>query len=340
MPKDSAYAEPALPSVIAVLSFTAVISGFNSTKLFEANRNLALGRVTAVELASQIAGLLFTLGWVFLDRSIWALVTGGIVGALTTTVLSHWLLPGTPNRWQWDTSAFWEILHFGKWMFVAGIIGFLVANGDRLILGALVSPTMLGVYVIAYNLSNAVDGVLMRLITTVSFPALSKISRERPDDLKTIYYRIHAVIAPAAYFCSGTLMIAGQSLIKLLYDPRYAAAGSISEILAVSLLSVPFQISMSCFYALGMPRLYTNIYAVRLVTIFVAIPLGFYLFDLTGAVCGFVLGSLLWLPVIVRNSVRYKLFDLRKELLALPAIGVGIGAGIVLEKIIAIVAGH
>jgi O-antigen/teichoic acid export membrane protein len=340
MPKDSAYADPDLPSVIAVLSFTAVIAGFNSTKLFEANRNLVLGRVALVDLAAQIAGLSFMLGWILFDRSIWALVAGSLFGSLSTTVLNHWWVPGTPNRWQWDTLAFWQILHFGKWMFVAGIIGFFVANTDRLLLGGLIGPTMLGVYVIAYNLSNAGEQVLFRLIAGVSFPALSEVARERPADLKATYYRVHAVIAPAAYFCAGVLMMSGQSLVGVLYDPRYADAGWMLEILAVALLTIPFHISLNCFTALGMPRLYTSIYAVRLIAIFVTMPLGFYLFDLTGAVCGLVASSFLWLPAIIVYSVRYRLFDLRRELLALPVVGLGIGVGIAIEKMIALAAGH
>ncbi len=340
VPKESVYADPELPSIIAVVSFTAVISGFGSTKVFEANRNLALGRITLLELVTYISGLLFMLGWALLDRSIWALVAGGIFTAAATTVLSHWWLHGTANRWQWDTLAFWEILHFGKWIFLAGIVGFFTVNSDRLMLGGMIAPTMLGVYVIAYNLSNTVEQVLTRHIAGVTFPALSEIARERPVDLRAIYYRVHAVIAPVAYFCSGVLMISGQSLITLLYDPRYTDAGWMLQILAVALLTVPFQISMNCFTALGRPQLYTGIAAVRLITLFVAMPFGFYFFGLTGALCGLVSSSFLSLPVIILYSAHYGLFDLRKECLALPAVGLGIGVGIGIEKMIAFTAGH
>lgn len=48
IPETSAYSDPYLPYVIAVTSFSAVISGFQSTKLSEASRNLRLGRVTQI----------------------------------------------------------------------------------------------------------------------------------------------------------------------------------------------------------------------------------------------------------------------------------------------------
>ena len=137
VPADSVYAAPNLPYVIAVLSVSAVIMGFESTKLFEASRNLSLGRITQIELGSQIVGLLAMIGWVAIDRSIWALVAGSICSSLVKTILSHAWLSGVANRWQWDKRAFHEIFHFGKWIFVSSILGFLVNSGDRLLLGGL-----------------------------------------------------------------------------------------------------------------------------------------------------------------------------------------------------------
>src|SRR5262249_13083184 len=40
IPQQSVYANPSLPYVIAALSVIAVLDGFNSTKLFEASRNI------------------------------------------------------------------------------------------------------------------------------------------------------------------------------------------------------------------------------------------------------------------------------------------------------------
>src|SRR5262245_52981252 len=151
VPSDSVYADPNLPWVIAVLSFGTVIAGFGSTKTGEASRNLALGQVMLIDIISQIAALICMLAWASVDRSIWALVAGSICWSLTLVLLSHAWLPGTANRWQWDSSAFHEIFHFGKWIFVSSILGFFLANGDRLLLGGLVDATLLGIYVIAFQ---------------------------------------------------------------------------------------------------------------------------------------------------------------------------------------------
>jgi len=339
-PEQSVYADPRLPPIIAILSFTAVISGFGSTKVSEANRRLALGRLALVSITAQLASLLLMFGWVYFDRSIWGLVFGNLCSSLAVTILSHLYLPGTPNRWQWDSSAFHEIFHFGKWIFVSSILGFLAANGDRLLLGGLIGPSALGLYAIAFQICSAVEQVPERLIGGVSFPALSEVARERPASLRTSYYRIHLLVASFAYFFTGVLMVSGQSLIGVLYDPRYAEAGWMLEVLATALLAVPIRLAHQCFMALGNPRLNSEILAARLVALFVALPLGFNFHGLSGALWGLVCSQFLSVPMTIWYSVRYGLFDLRRELLLLPIAAVGAGVGAALAFAIAYLRGH
>ena len=175
------------------------------------------------------------IGWAFIDRSIWALVAGAICSAVVRVILSHTWLPGVPNRWQWDKLAFREIFHFGKWMFLSSILGFLVNSGDRLLLGGLLNTNSLGIYSIAYLIFNSVEQLPTKIMGDVSFPALSEVSRDRPTELKRSYYRFHVVIASFVYICSGVLITSGASLVHLLYDPRYEQAGWMLEILAVAL---------------------------------------------------------------------------------------------------------
>src|SRR5882672_6188997 len=225
VPPASAYADPSLPAVIIVLSASAVIAGFESTKLHEASRGLSLGRITRLDLASQLVGLLGMLAWALVDRSIWALVAGTLAAAAARTRLSHAWLPGEPNRWHWERAAAREILALGRWIFAGSVLGFLVNSADRLILGALLDSTVLGVYAIAFLLFNAVEQVLVKLVGDVSYPALSEVARERPADLRASYYGFHLAVGLPACIAAGVLMMSGERLVAVLYDARYAQAG-------------------------------------------------------------------------------------------------------------------
>jgi O-antigen/teichoic acid export membrane protein len=333
-PKDSVYSDGRLPYVIAALSSVALVGGLTSTKIFEESRNLTIYRVTRIELVSQIAGLSFMLAWVTFDRSIWALVGGGICSAVVRMVLSHVWLHGTNNRWQWDNAAFRELTSFGKWILGASVLGFLASNTDRLLLGGLVDPTLLGMYVIAFLIFSVVEQVLAKLMVDVTFPALSEVARAKPHDLKVNYYRFHAVIGAFAYLSAGILMISGDALISLIYDARYHQAGWMLQILAIALITVPLGVAARFFVIVGMPERLFQIGAVRLVTLIIATLGGFHFFGMTGAVVGIALSFFAPAPVTIFYQIKLGVFDTARELLTLLVVFAGMGIGWLLNVII------
>jgi O-antigen/teichoic acid export membrane protein len=337
LPAGSVYALPATPYVLAVVSFSAAIGGFDTTKLFEASRTLSLNLTTKIDIFSQMAGLAAMICWVSIDRSIWALVAGGLSSTLARVILGHATLPGTRNRWEWDKSASHEVIHFGKWILLASILGFLVNSGDRLLLGGLIDAEQLGLYSIALLLISTVDGVLSRLIGDISFPAFSEVVRERRADLRRNYYHFHKVIAAIAYSCGGVLVVSGHSLIALLYDRRYEQAGWMVEALSVILLTVPFRLATQSFLALGLPRLQTNIVIARLILLFTLTPLSFHLYGMPGALSAIILSQFSSIPLIIFYNMRHGLFDLRKELFSLAWIPAGFCIGEMLTTVLSFV---
>jgi len=334
VPAQSVYADPTLPYVIAILSLCAVIAGFESTRLSEASRSLTLGRITQVDLAAQMAGMLCMLAWAAIDRSIWALVAGGLCAALARTLLSHRWLPGSANRWQWERAALREIIGLGKWIFAASILGFFVNSADRLVLGALASATVLGVYVIAFLIFNVVEQVLARIVGEVSYPALSEVARARPAELRSTYYQFHLAVGLPACLAAGVLMVSGEPLIAALYDARYAQAGWMLEVLALALVAIPFRVATQCFLVLGEPRLMSRICVIRLAALGLLTPAGFHFFGLEGALWAIVLSYFSTLPTTIAFVVRHGLFDVRRELLLLPAVLLGMVAGTVLNHVL------
>jgi O-antigen/teichoic acid export membrane protein len=335
VPAGSVYAHPSLPPVVVMLSLCAVIAGFESTKICEASRALSLGRITQIDIASQLAGVLCMIAWAGVDRSIWALVAGGLCAAVFRTLLSHggWL-PGTANRWQWERAAFRDIIALGKWIFAASILGFFVNSADRLVLGALTSAAVLGVYVIAFLIFSALEQVLARIVGEVSYPALSEVARERRAELRSTYYRFHLALGLPACVAAGVLMVSGGPLIAAVYDARYAQAGWMLEVLALALVTLPFRVATQCFLVLGEPKMMSRICVIRLVALGLLTPVGFHFFGLAGALWAIVLSHFAWLPAAIAFLIRHGLFDLRRELALVPAFLAGLAAGQVLSHVL------
>lgn len=337
MTPGTVYSNPLLPLVIAILAGTAFISGFESTKIAMADRDLILRRISLLEILSQVISVVFMIVWAWVDRSIWALVAGNVVYALVRTGFSHRWLPGLPDKWVWDRTVFQEILHFGKWIFFSSILGFAVSSGDRLLLGGLVSAMTLGYYSIGFLIVDSVSQVVNKLINSVSFPALSEIARRKSGDFKQAYYRFRMPVDLFTLFAAGMMFTAGQALIDLLYDHRYSAAGHIIQILSVSLIFSRYGVAEICCLALGKPRILTEQIAIRGIALYALVPPAFHYFGFDGALWIIALNRAFSIVPLFYFKFRHDLIDLKKELIVLPLLLIGGVAGEVFSRLVALI---
>ena len=158
----------------------------------------------------------------------------------------------------------------------------------------------------------------------MAYVALSETARRGGQaDLKAPYYRLYVVIASYAYFSSGFLVVSGPSLMGLLYDRRYEDAGWILQILAVLSWLFPRDLAIQCLLIFDLPHIFSRIGAVRLVSLYLGIPIGFHLFGFLGGLWAIVLASFSTVPMTVAYAAKYGLFDLRRELLLLPIVFAG-----------------
>jgi O-antigen/teichoic acid export membrane protein len=330
-PPNSVYASPVLPFVIAVSSLTAIIAGFQSTKWALAFRRFDQKRIAQIELTAQIIALPFMFVIGVVTHSIWALVSGGLVASLTTTILSHTWMSGNPNRLRWDKDAFRELIDFGRWIFVSSAVGVIAGSSSSLMLGAMLDAEELGLFVIAGLILGAITGGFGRIVGQIGLPAFSEIARKDPSKLREAYYKIRVPIDLFLLFLAGLLFASGQLVIDLLYDPRYAGAGTILQILALGLFAVRFGPAKEVYLALGMPRFSALLNVVGFVSIFTVVPITYFLAGKQGAIWGMALCGLAGVFLILVINAGLRLNDYRRELMVLVALPAGFLCGSLLN---------
>jgi len=332
--EGSVYDEPVLSDVIVALSFMVLISGFNSTSLVTSNRDLALGKITILEITSQVVAIVVMVFWAISERSIWALVAGALVGASVKMILSHRILPGEGNRLQWDDQAFNEIFHFGKWIFLTSILGFFASSLDRILLGALIDSKMLGLYSIAFLLVSAFLQTLQKIFGNVAFPAFSEVVRERPHDLVNVYYKFRLPVDVFALLLFGILFSSGDLLVSILYDERYLPAGNMLEVLSISVFAIRFSLAGQCFLALGKPKLLMLLLAIKVGFLILSIPAVFDIWGFDGVLWVIGFSYLVNLPFLFYFQTKYFKIDINRELIVLPLVIIGYGIGFAAEQIL------
>jgi O-antigen/teichoic acid export membrane protein len=310
------YGQPELASLIPVVGLGSILAGFNSTKLFTATRQIALGRLTMVDLLSQAAGLVVMVAWALLSRSIWALVAGGVGGLLFRMILSHVLLPGPRNRPCWERRSAKALLLFGRWIFMSTLLTFMVMQSDRLIFGKLVSMSMLGVYSIATIWSTFPTQVLAHVYQSVLFPMLSRLCNEGAD-VGAAYREMRAPWMIAAGWLTACLVSGGPTLIRFLYDDRALFAGTVLQILSVGTWFLSLEMSNgSALLAEGKPKWVAAGSAAKLVGMVILIPAGMALHGFPGAVAGFAASEIFRYAVSLVGASRSRLRGYRQDLVA------------------------
>lgn len=327
LPDKSVYSSPVLPLVFAVCSLSAVITGFRSTKWPTAWRRFDQKRIMQIELIAQLAGTVIMIVIGTATRSIWALVTGWLIVALVTTVLSHTWMSGHANSFRWETNAFRELLQFGKWVFVSSFVGVLSSIGDTLLLGSFFEADRLGLYVIAALIVGAIPSGIGRFFAMVSMPALSEINRNDPSRLREVFYKFRVPADLLLLFVMGLLISAGQLVIDLLYDPRYAAAGGIVQIIATSLFAGRYALSKELYLAVGIPRYAMILNLVGLVSLCSVVPTLYLLGGPQGAIWGVALNGLASVPFAFYFNSKLRVNDFLRELMVLVALPVGFLCG-------------
>lgn len=319
------YGEPMLEQILPVAALSLLIGGFLPTRIETAQRHLKLGRVIQLDFMSQLLGIVLMVGFAWWTGSIWSLVIGGVFGTMAKLALAHFLLPGHRNSFRWELAARRELVHFGKWIFLSTICGFLVAQGDKLILGKHLSLSALGIYNLGYFLASfpllMAGAVTGRILIPLYRDCPPKASRENFQKLQLVRIGLSGGVVTLLLL----MAFVGVPMVDLLYDPRFHAAGPV--VVALACAQIPQAIIMTydqSALAAGDSRRFFMLMAPRAAVLTVFLLLGVSFAGLPGAIIGIALATLAIYPLYARLASRYGAWDPQHDIL-LAAIAVVFG---------------
>ena len=324
-PLAALWEAPDLTRLLPVAGVTLLISSFNPTRIDTANRHLMLGRLTVLDLAAQVTGIAAMVVLAFAMQSVWALVIGAIIGSFAKLALTWAGLPGPANRFRWEGAAATELVHFGKWIFLSTVCGFLLSQGDKAILGSYLTLEDLGIYNIGFFLAAFPALLASAVVGRVMIP-LYRARAEQSGGARDAARlgRMRWGLTAGILLALAVLALVGGPLVRLLYDDRYLAAGAI--VTAVALVEMPGILGMTydqSALAAGNGRGYFALIAARATVQTTAFLLGAHWAGLGGALLGQGLAAAAVHPLIIRLARRHGVWDARHDL-AMGALALGL----------------
>lgn len=175
----SFYRMPELDSAVRALALVFPLRGLAVVPRALLLRRLKFRRTAAIEACAYIVGFgLVGVSLAFADFGLDALIIATVTHAALELALLSWaqpypLIPGV----SWSAAK--ELLRFGGGDTLAGLLGFLALQGDKLIVGRLLGAAALGLYTRSYSLAATSTRLYAKIASTAFFPLLSRIQTDR-----------------------------------------------------------------------------------------------------------------------------------------------------------------
>lgn len=226
------YDLPALHGVLLALCVRPILLSLVNPTVFVLYRRLNYRTPFVLDTLQAVIAIPVTILLAWQIRSVWALVLGLLFGDIVRLILSHILCPTAP-RPRWERSAVHELSHFGSAIFVNTLVYGAWIYFDRLAGPKLLPPEQMGLYILAWSLSEALDVLIWRACE-VFFSMLSRIpeGKERDDFFRRSARRLAIYMLP-------TLVVAALCApwaFKLLYATPFHGAAVLFGLLTVRLI--------------------------------------------------------------------------------------------------------
>ena len=331
------YHEQRMLYLLPILGFGCVIAGFSSPNLLTLSRHLGVGRLSALELATQFILFATTvLCAIFWTHTIWALAIGRIVSEIFRTLWSYRIAgrDGYRPRFVLENKAVHALISFGRWILIGTVLTFLAQQSDRLILSKLTTLAMLGIYNIAFQLSDVPRQIILMFASKVGFPFIAKMAHKPRPEFRSVLVKYRGMVLAAGALMLALTISVGDIFIRLVYDARYHEATWMVAILALGLWHTLLYSTVTPAI-LSLQKAQYNALANLLyfLTLCVLLPTGYHFYGIAGAVIAVAVADLPMYFVNLFASYKHGIGMLRQDLLMTVLFLVLLAAGLTVRHI-------
>lgn len=215
----SFFDEPDAATLVRWLAVVAALRGFKNIGVVYFRKEIEFHKQFIFRLSSTVPDLLVALTTAVILQNAWALVLGLIAGSLTQTTFSYLIHPYRP-RFRFDRDRAKDLFDFGKYITAQSTVLFLLTEGDDVIVGKVLGATSLGLYQVAYKLSNIAATQITHVISGVTFPAYSKLQAQ-PRKLQRALLRTLATVTFLALPVAGGLGVLAPDITSIFLGQQW-----------------------------------------------------------------------------------------------------------------------
>ena len=278
---------PAATGPLRLMGLAILVDGVSAVPQALLVRELHQDRLAIANFVSVPVGAGASILLALAGAGAWSLAWGHLLG---TAVVGGFMLRDAPFRARprFDPTVARRLLSFGVPMAATSLAEQVLLNLDYVVVGHMLGPAALGLYLLAFNVANWLSGILNEAIRRVAIPGFSRAAADR-GALASGFSRSFGVLITVAVPTSVLLSLFALPTVRLLYGERWVPAASALELLAfLGGARVMTNIAFDMLIGAGKPRTTLWLQSAWLAALAPALVVGTRLDGIRGAAAGHV----------------------------------------------------
>ncbi len=316
------FRNPEAAKVIKLLAISPILTGAVNIGIVYFQRELQFQKQFIYDVCGAITNFVVVIVSAIILRNVIALVIGIIAENAVRFIVSFLLSPYRP-KFKTDLKALKKMYKFGRWIFGSSILVFALTQGDDIFVGKVLGAFSLGLYQMAYRISNLPATQITHVISKVTFPAYSRLQNEIPK-MKETYLKVLRLTLLFSCPISALIFTLGYDFTLIFLGDKWTPM--VPALMTLCIFGIIRTINATAgpiFNALGKPKVNTLGSSIQLI-IFIAIiyPLSIK-WGILGTSIATIIPNLffmIYITIKIKKMLDLKILDLLLPVL-IPFIG-------------------
>ena len=256
-PLATAYGDDRLAPNLRIAGGVLLLAPFSAPVLALLRREMAFGRLAAVNIAAAVANLTVSVGLAVAGAGHLCMALGMLSSAMATVSLA-WLwrrdhqFRGNVHRFGF--SEWRKVLHFGGYASATTVMNTFSANLPQLVIGRLVGFDAVGLYSRALMLCQVPERLILSACVPVMLSAFAEQSRSG-GDMRAAYLRGLSFLSALMWPFLLCLVLMADPAVHALLGPQWGPAVPLVRIIGLaSLFTFPAALTYPILVGLGHVR--------------------------------------------------------------------------------------
>ncbi len=261
---------PDATALLRVMGLGVFVRGLANTAVIDFDRDLEFQRRFVYRTLPHLveAGVAIALAFVF--RNAWALAFGWLAGRATYSASSH-LVHAYRPKLRFAVSEARHLLSFGRWIFGSRLLSYGLHHIDDIVVARIAGAASLGLYQMAYTMSQLAASEITNVTYTVALPAYSNIQGD-PERLRRAFLRTLQFVAFLSLPLTAGIWFLGPAFVDAILGRRWKPLlPALGVLLIWGLVRAITNTADPLLHGIGRPELVTRNKAIQLAILAIAI---------------------------------------------------------------------